>query len=221
MANLIQRFGRLNAARVSIRSATSFATAAPAKQQDKQDKDEPDVVIEAFKEQQQQYRALIDGSKHLQPPLNGDEAAIKKYATEIEALRKKIGMPEHHEVLRTRMAYDLKVADYDLSSFMASSTDGKNFGKLQPVVDELLAMSEGVDLSDRQAQQAFRSKVEALEKKHKLEPYEKTKEKSILEMYKLNLDQLRRDCQEEMDLVKRRDHLENIDVDAGSLRAHP
>lgn len=28
--------------------------------------------------------------QHLQPPLNGDEGAIKKYATEIEALRKKV-----------------------------------------------------------------------------------------------------------------------------------
>lgn len=55
-----------------------------------------------------------------------------------------------------------QVADYDVRSFIASSTDGKDFGKLQPVVDELLAMSEGVDLSDPQAQQAFRSKVEVL-----------------------------------------------------------
>lgn len=52
------------------------------------------------------------------------------------------------------------MADYDVGSFVASSTDGRDFGKLQPVVDELLAMSEGVDLSDPDAKQAFRSKVE-------------------------------------------------------------
>lgn len=226
MANLIQRFGRLNAARVSVQSARCFANAAPAKnqqqqQQGKQQDDEPDVVMEAFKEQQQHYRALMEGSKHLQPPLNGDEAAIKKYATEIEALRKKIGMPEHHELLQARMAYDLKVAHYDVQSFVASSTEGKDFGKLQPVVDELVAMSAGVELSDAEAVKAFQGKVEALEKKHKLEPYEKIKEKSILEMYKSNLKQLRLDIQEEMDTVRRRDHLENVEVDAASLKASP
>ena len=95
---------------------------------------ENDLVFDTFKEQQQQYQALLDGSKvcwrgakpetwciasadckenqgypdctsthscsiitsvstHLQnikAPLNGDDAAIRKYAQEMEALRKKV-----------------------------------------------------------------------------------------------------------------------------------
>lgn len=95
-------------------------------------------MLDTFKEQQQQYRALLDGSKvglassrtspaslqhafgsscfpmldtrcikrsrcaliylirlrcftqNLVPPLNGDKAAIKKYATDMENLRKKV-----------------------------------------------------------------------------------------------------------------------------------
>lgn len=46
-------------------------------------------------------------SKHFSPtdarqsinlPLTGDDAAIKKYAAEVEALKKKIGMPDVEEV---------------------------------------------------------------------------------------------------------------------------
>ena len=33
-------------------------------------------------------------------PLTGDDAAIKKYAAEVEALKKKIGMPDVEEVRR-------------------------------------------------------------------------------------------------------------------------
>jgi hypothetical protein len=95
-----------------------------------------DLVFATFKEQQQQYQALLDGSKvrcgahrhvcaphgssvtsrvgatlstacigtherstesvmlrplqNIKAPLNGDEAAIKKYAQEMEALRQKV-----------------------------------------------------------------------------------------------------------------------------------
>ena len=42
-----------------------------------------------FREQQEKLRALMDGMKSITVPLDGDAAAVSKFQTAYEALRKK------------------------------------------------------------------------------------------------------------------------------------
>ena len=38
-------------------------------------------------------------------PLTGDEAAVKKYAQEVEALKKKFGMPDYEDTFNAELDY--------------------------------------------------------------------------------------------------------------------
>lgn len=217
MAKLLSVFGRLASVRAPVQSTRCLATAVSAKKQSKQPEEEEDVVISAFKEQQGQYRAFVEGMKSIVVPMDGNQTDVKKFASEVEALRKKIGAPEHHEMLEARMAYDLKVDRYDVHSFLTRSTEGKDFGKLQPAINEMISLSEGVNLQDPKTAESFQAEMQAVAKKHKIDV--KDKQQCIVDMYTTTLNNIRKDVQEEMDIVKRRDHLENVEVDAASLKA--
>lgn len=203
-----------------------FAT-APAQPDPAQSASEgdSDMVLDTFKEQQHQYRALLDGSKDLQAPLNGDEAAIRKYATEMEALRKKVGLPEHVETLEAVLEYKLQQAHGDVRSFLAATLEGQDFGDFEGAAAEVNAAVEaaskdgGLRTDSEQGWDVLEQKLGEIQKKHGLESYDKIKDKAILEMYTQQLSDLKAKVVEDMDNVKRRDHLDWVDVDTSTLRA--
>lgn len=49
-----------------------------------------DIVLSSFRKQQQQYQQLMAGLQGIALPLGGDDAAVKKYAAEVESLKKKV-----------------------------------------------------------------------------------------------------------------------------------
>ena len=57
-----------------------------------------DVVLSSFRQSQTQYQALMAGLQNIPLPLTGDDAAVKKYASDVEALKQKIGMPDVEDV---------------------------------------------------------------------------------------------------------------------------
>ena len=51
---------------------------------------ETDVVKRVFSEQQQKFRALLEKSKTLSPPVGGDTTAVKAYAAKKLAILKEV-----------------------------------------------------------------------------------------------------------------------------------
>ena len=51
---------------------------------------ETDVVKRVFSEQQQKFRALLEKSKTLSPPVGGDATAVKAYAAKKLAILKEV-----------------------------------------------------------------------------------------------------------------------------------
>lgn len=85
-------FGR----RVIARASRSYATAAGgggAKTKAASGASggaETDVVKRVFSEQQQKFRALLEKSKTLSPPVGGDATAVKAYAAKKLAILKEV-----------------------------------------------------------------------------------------------------------------------------------
>ena len=51
---------------------------------------ETDIVKDVFVEQQKKFRALLDATKDLEVPVDGDRAAIKAYAEKRKAIMQKV-----------------------------------------------------------------------------------------------------------------------------------
>jgi hypothetical protein len=51
----------------------------------------PDIVKDVFLNQQKQFRALLDATKDLAVPVDGDRNAIKAYAEKRRAIMGKVG----------------------------------------------------------------------------------------------------------------------------------
>jgi len=220
------------ARRQLVASVNSFGvralSAAPAPSQD----DGDDFVLSTFKEQQHQYRALMDGIKKLDPPLGGNEAAVKKYAEEMEALRKKVGLPDHAEVAEAVLDFKLKASGGDVRSFLTTAMEDRAeaSGELAGVADELFAAIDAVEQENgplspenQPAYQALAKRVEEIEANHGLKPFSEVKNNKevVYELYKEQLEQLKAKATEDMESVKRKDHLDFVQVDPSGLKLTP
>ncbi|EIE21575.1 hypothetical protein COCSUDRAFT_66951 [Coccomyxa subellipsoidea C-169] len=205
-------------------SSQRFFSAAPSAPEAADDED--DIVLQSFKQQQKSYRALLDGLKRIPVPLNGDEAAVSKYANEVEALKRKVGMPPVDEVVGATLNYKLRVARGNVRKFLTSATEGVELGKYSEVVEEILKAVDEIesqtgatlDTSNEKGWKTLQKRVEAIQKEHGLDDYAKVKKDSILEMYKNQLDKIKEQAQETMDAAKRREGLEFIEVDVAKLQ---
>jgi len=182
---------------------------------------ENDLVFDTFKEQQQQYQALLDGSKNIKAPLNGDDAAIRKYAQEMEALRKKVGLPDHSEALEANLEYQLHASHGDLRGFLATAAESRDLGEFSDVLAEVEKAVDSADMTSDKGLEALGKKIGDIQTKHKLDTYDKIKDKAIFDMYKTQLESLRSKVVEDMDTVKRRDNLDFVQVDPAELKAKP
>jgi hypothetical protein len=207
------RLGRAVAVGRSTGVCRAFATGAGGNQ--------GDLVFDTFKEQQQQYQALLDGSKNIKAPLNGDEAAIKKYAQEMEALRQKVGLPDHSEALEANLEYQLYAAHGDLRGFLASTAESRDLGEYSSVLAEVERAVDAADLNTDKGLEALGKQIGDIQAKHKLDSYDKIKDAAIFDMYKQQLESLRSKVVEDMDTVKRRDNLDFVQVDPAELKAKP
>lgn len=186
---------------------------------------EDDIVLRAFKEQQRHYREFVEGMKKIHVPLNGDESAIKKYASEVEALKRKIGMPGTEELLSATMDHQMNVAEFNVRKFITSAVDGMDLGDYAGVVQELTKVVDDIeretgaplDADNEKGWDSLRKKVEAIQKQHGLDDYSKIKDQATLDMYKLQLSRIRQKAIDDMDVVKRRDGLDFVNVDPAKI----
>ncbi|KAI7840261.1 hypothetical protein COHA_006043 [Chlorella ohadii] len=161
---------------------------------------EEDEVLAAFRESQQQYQQLMQGLQSINLPLTGDDAAIKKYAAEVEALKKKIGMPDVEEVISAELDYKLACTGYNVRLFvvdvLSTMMDGGSMeaakAELLTALDEAERQSGGeLSGSNDKGWEILTRKLGEIEKKYGLADKSKVRDEAIFEMYKSHIHQLR------------------------------
>ncbi|KAL0052635.1 hypothetical protein WJX82_005002 [Trebouxia sp. C0006] len=183
-------------------SSARWFSAAPAETQGGA-ADEDDIVIQAFREQTKQYKQVYESAKNVAVPLNGDMDAIKKYAEEMQKIKKQAGALDPVEVADARMEYDLECSGYNVRQFLGTISGQ---GTLV------------LDADNEEGWEMFQERVADISKKHGLEDFEKIKEEGIIEQYAKSLEDLRKSAEEDMEVAKRKDGLDWVNVDPAQLK---
>lgn len=188
---------------------------------------EDDIVIVAFKEQQRHFRELVEGSKSIPLPLSGDDAAIKKYAEQMQALKKKIGIPDVDEKLDATLDYKLRAAGFNVRSYLRSAVEGMELGSdMAGVITQVYAAVDAIeaktgaplDQSNKKGWDMLRAQVAEIAKKAGLDNAEAVKNEAVLEMYKGQIAELKSKVEDDMEMVKRREGLDWVNIDLGQLK---
>ncbi|DBB10027.1 TPA: hypothetical protein ACH3X3_001616 [Trebouxia sp. C0006] len=207
-------------------SSARWFSAAPAETQGGA-ADEDDIVIQAFREQTKQYKQVYESAKNVAVPLNGDMDAIKKYAEEMQKIKKQAGALDPVEVADARMEYDLECSGYNVRQFLGTISGQGTLGEFgHSVMQDILALVTEVeqetdavlDADNEEGWEMFQERVADISKKHGLEDFEKIKEEGIIEQYAKSLEDLRKSAEEDMEVAKRKDGLDWVNVDPAQLK---
>eukprot|EP00208_Stichococcus_sp_RCC1054_P005906 CAMPEP_0206146766 /NCGR_PEP_ID=MMETSP1473-20131121/31359_1 /ASSEMBLY_ACC=CAM_ASM_001109 /TAXON_ID=1461547 /ORGANISM="Stichococcus sp, Strain RCC1054" /LENGTH=222 /DNA_ID=CAMNT_0053543449 /DNA_START=174 /DNA_END=842 /DNA_ORIENTATION=+ len=216
------RINRLSSRRMLLHSTRCFSTEAgvPNVGGDAEDdqEDDDDIVVSVFNEENERFRAYMKEAVNIVPPLEGDEAAIRKYSEQLESLRNKVGAPTANESLEAQLEYGFEVAGRDASTFLANASEGIDLGELEGCMEELQEAAEDVDFDDEEEVEDFKETVMEIRKNYGLDDYENLKDKAMMELYMNQVQDMRTSVVEAMDTVKRRDGLEKVNVDLSSLK---
>lgn len=185
-----------------------------------------DVVLQAFKEQQRWFRELVEATKTVPVPLTGDDAAIKKYADQMQALKAKIGLPEIDERINAELEYKLRVSRQNARRFVSSALEGVELGpemsgvidQVQQAITEIEAKVGPITQANKEGWRQLSARVTDIAKKAGLDNQEAVKQEAIYEGYKQQIADLKAGVVEEMESVKRKDGLEFVNVDLASLK---
>lgn len=160
-------------------------------------------------------------------PLTGDDAAVKKYAQEVEALKKKVGMADYEDVLNAQMDYAFACAGYDVRKFVTSVLDDLELsGNLTAVAKETLAAVEEaetasgreLDATNDKGWAALTKRIGEIEAKHGLQDKAKVREEAVFDMYKKHISSLKEAVEGEVDKARKADNLEHIKADLSILK---
>lgn len=183
------------------------------------------MVMSAFKKQQANYKELMKGLSKVDVPLEGDAAAIKGYAQEVEKLKKKIGMPDYDAIVKAEMAYAMSVAGNDVKKFVNSVLGELDVSKTvfegigQDVMDAIAeaekASGKELDASNDKGWKTLSSKIAAIEKKYGLQDAAKVKDAAVLEMYTKHIQSIKDTVEGEIAKVK---DAEGIQIDKVDLK---
>lgn len=156
-------------------------------------------------------------------PLSGDPAAVKKFAADVEALKRKAGVPDEAELESALVAFRLKSSGGDLRKALASLTADDDSGleaALTSLVDAVEKES-GAALTDANTKgwALLASKVSALAKQRGLDDVAKVKADATVQMYASAIRSLREGAADAVSAAARRDGLEGVvSVDAAALK---
>ena len=187
-----------------------------------------DVVLSAFKKQQAQYKELMTGLSKVDIPLDGDAAAIKGYAAEVEKLKKKVGMPDYEAVVKAEMAYAMSVAGNDVKKFVSSVLGEIDVSKTayegigQDVMDAIQeaekVSGKELDASNEKGWKTLSSKIAAIEKKYGLQDAAKVREEAVLDMYMKHVQGVKEAVEGEIAKVKEAEGIDIGKVDLKGLK---
>ncbi|EFN54209.1 expressed protein [Chlorella variabilis] len=201
--SLLAHFGRSGAKRLAPAGARAlgqteqFRQFAATPAQPAQDED---IVLSSFRQSQQQYQQLMQGLQNISLPLTGDDAAIKKYAADVEALKKQIGMPDVEDVISAELDYKFACTGYAVRQFVTEALESMSLGgsmaaakaEIMAALDEAEKAGGGeLDSANEKGWQVLTAKLGEIEKKYGLADKGKVREEAIFEMYKQHINQLR------------------------------
>lgn len=187
---------------------------------------EDDIVLSSFRKQQQQFKQLMSGLQNISIPLNGDAAAVKKYAAEVEGLKQKIGMPAVEEVIDAELEYKFACSGYDVRKFVAAALEGME-GSMDGASRDLLAAVEAaeresgapLDSDNDKGWAVLSAKVGEIEARYGLQDKAKVRDDALFETYKNHIAGLRAQVEEDMDKARKADDLEWVAPDLAAFKA--
>lgn len=147
---------------------------------------------------------------------------MKKFAAEVEALKRKAGVPDEAELEAALVSFKLKSAGGDLRKALPGLTSHDS--DLETALTTLLEQAEresGGALTDSNAKgwALLASKVQALAKSKGLDDVSKVKAEATVKMYADALAALREGAADAISAAARRDGLEGVvSVDAAALK---
>ena len=160
-------------------------------------------------------------------PLTGDDAAVKKYAQEVEALKKRVGMADYEDVLNAQMDYAFACAGYDVRKFVSSVLEDLELsGHLDAAAKETLAAVEEAEASsgreldgtNDKGWATLTQKIGQIEAKHGLQDKAKVREEAIFEMYKKHITSLKEAVVGDVDKASKASNLDYIKPDLAVLK---
>jgi hypothetical protein len=168
-----------------------------------------DLVLAAFRTKQKQYQALLQGLQNIAVPLEGDDAAIKKYAQEVEALKKKVGMADYEDVLSANINYSFACAGYDVRKFVGTIFNDLKLSSpdSEAVAQELAAAVEEAEKTSGSKLNAgnnkgwsiLSQKINEIEQKHGLGDKAKVRDEAVFNMYQQHVASLREAVEAEVE----------------------
>lgn len=169
----------------------------------------------------------MKGLQDLDIPITGDDAAIKKYAQEVENLRKKVGMPEYEDMIKAQLDYTFACSGFNARKFVANALQELQVesGDLEGIGDDINAAIDaaesgsGAELSrDNEKGWAILTKhIAEIEKKYGFTNKKKVREEAVFEMYKDHITDLKNVLETELEKVKKAEN-SNISVDLSKLK---
>ena len=155
-------------------------------------------------------------------PLSGDPAAVKKFASDVEALKRKAGVPDEAELEAALVSFKLKSSGGDVRKALAALTaDDSDLDSALSAALEQAEKESGGALTDANAKgwALLASKVQALARAKGLDDVAKVKAEATVKMYAEALKSLREGAADAVSAAARRDGLEGVvSVDAAALK---
>jgi len=148
---------------------------------------------------------------------------VKKFAADVEALKRKAGVPDEAELEAALVAFRLKSSGGDLRKALSSLTADDDSG-LESALTSLVDAAEkesGAALTDANTKgwSLLAAKVSALAKQKGLDDVNKVKADATVQMYASAIQSLREGAADAVSAAARRDGLEGVvNVDAAALK---
>jgi hypothetical protein len=160
-----------------------------------------DVVLSSFRKQQKQYAALMQGLQGIPVPLAGDDAAVAKYAADVEALRRRVGVPDYEELVAAQLDYALACAGGSVRAFVTSviadmhldggAAAGAAAELAAAVADAEASSGRELDGANDKGWAKLTAALSAIEAKHGLGDKARVREEAVLGMYRKHVAGLR------------------------------
>ena len=158
-----------------------------------------DIVLSSFKKQQSQFQQLMKGLQGITIPLDGDAAAVKKYAAEVEGLKAKIGMPAVEDVIDAELDYKLACSGYDVKKFVTAALEGMGAGAMEGAARDMLAAVEEaerasgapLDGDNDKGWAVLSAKIGEIEGRYGLGDKAKVRDEALFDTYKKHIADLR------------------------------
>jgi hypothetical protein len=148
----------------------------------------------------------------IEVPLDGDAAAVKKYANEVEALKKKVGMPDYQDVLNAEMKYAMACAGQDVKKFVSSVLSELDVSKtayegigqdiMGAIQEAETASGKELNASNDKGWKILMTKIAEIEKAYNLQDAAKVKQEAVLDMYAKHVAGLKEAVDSEISRVK-------------------